>query len=266
MPLTKEQFQRYARNIAIPKLGARGQEKLLESKALIVGLGGLGSSCAYYLAAAGIGTIGLVDFDSVELDNLQRQILYITEDIGRRKVKVAGERLSKLNPGININAYQEKISGNNILDLVGGYDLLIECSDNYLTKYMLNDAAIIANKPFFYAAVARFEGQALTVLPKQSACLRCLFPRPPAQEEVMSPKETGILGTVAGMVGLIQANEVIKYILKVGKLLTNKLLIFNSLNMEIKKIKLKPNSNCLVCGVNPTIKEIKDKKKILAFG
>jgi len=228
---------------------------------LIVGAGGLGSSCAYYLVAAGIGKIGLVDFDSVTIDNLQRQILYTTKDIGRLKVESAKEKLIALNPDVNIFVYKEKVFQDNVLDIVKDYDLLIECSDNYLTKYILNDTAIIAAKPFFYAAVARFEGQIITVLPGESACLRCLFPHPPSGDEIVSPKETGILGTVAGIVGLMQANEAIKYILQIGKLLTNTLLIFDSLSVSIKKVKIRRDSSCSACGKNPTRGAAKDSKK-----
>jgi len=260
MALSQEQLTRYQRNIVIPDIGEKGQEKLLNSKVLIVGTGGLGSSCAYYLAAAGIGKIGLVDFDSVELDNLQRQILHATRDIGKLKVESAKNKLNNLNPKIEIISHKVKLSSENILDIVKDYDLLVECSDNFLTKYLLNDTSVLTGKPLFYAAVSRFEGQAITILPKKTACYRCLFPKLPSEDEFISSKDAGILGAVAGIIGLIQANEVLKYVLNIGELLTNKLLTFDSLTTTLKKIKAQPNSNCPVCGKNPTIKGITSNK------
>jgi len=256
MALSQEQLTRYQRNIVIPAIGDKGQEKLLSSKVLIVGTGGLGSSCAYYLAAAGIGKIGLVDFDLVELDNLQRQILHATRDIGKSKVTSAKDKLNNLNPEIEIVPHKVKLSSENILDIVKDYCLLVECSDNFLTKYLLNDTSILTKKPLFYAAVLRFEGQAMTILPGETACYRCLFPKPPSEDEFISPKDAGILGAVAGTIGLIQANEVLKYILNIGELLTNKLLTFDSLTTTFKKVKAKANPNCPVCGNNPTIRGI----------
>ncbi len=260
MALSQEQLTRYRRNITIPAIGSKGQEKLLNSKVLIIGTGGLGSSCAYYLAAAGIGKIGLVDFDLVELDNLQRQILHATRDIGKSKVISAKDKLNNLNPEIEITPHKVKLSSENILDIVKDYLLLVECSDNFLTKYLLNDTAILTKKPLFYAAVLRFEGQAMTILPRQTACYRCLFPKPPSENEFISPKDAGILGAVAGTIGLVQANEVLKYILNIGELLTNKLLTFDSLATTFKKIKVQPNPSCPVCGQNPTIREITGSK------
>lgn len=262
MALSQEQLARYRRNIVIPAIGSKGQEKLLSSKVLIIGTGGLGSSCAYYLAAAGIGKIGLVDFDSVELDNLQRQILHATRDIGKPKVESAKDKLNNLNPGIEIIPHKVKLSPDNILGIVKGYDFLVECSDNFLTKYLLNDTSIFTKKPLFYAAVLRFEGQAMTILPQKTACYRCLFPKPPSEDEFISPKDAGILGTVAGIIGLVQANEVLKYILNIGELLTNKLLTFDSLTTTFKKIKVKANPNCPVCGQNPTIKGITSNEEL----
>lgn len=250
MALNQEQLVRYQRNIVIPAIGNKGQNKLLNSKVLIVGTGGLGSSCAYYLAAAGIGKIGLVDFDLVELDNLQRQILHATSDIGKTKVESAKAKLSNLNPEIEIITHKVKLSSENILDIVAGYDLLVECSDNFSTKYLLNDTSILTKKPLFYAAVLRFEGQAMTIIPKKSACYRCLFPKPPSEDEFISPKDAGILGAVAGIIGLVQATEVLKYILNIGELLTDKLLTFDSLATTFKKIKVKANPKCPVCGTS----------------
>ena len=258
MTLTKEQLQRYARNIIIPDIGAAGQEKLLKAKMLIVGAGGLGSSASFYLAAAGVGKIGLIDSDVVESDNLQRQILHTNDDIGKKKVDSAKEKLNRLNPGIEVFTYSEEISCSNVLNIISGYDLVLECSDNFSTKYLLNDSCVIAGKPLFYAAVLRFEGQAITILPRKSACLRCVFSHPPKEGELISPKEAGILGAVAGLGGVIQANEAIKYVIEAGTLLTGKLLVFDVLGVNFKKVKVQRNSKCLVCGQSPQINEIKE--------
>ena len=263
MPLTKEQLQRYARNIIISEIGEPGQAKLLKTKVLIVGLGGLGSPCAYYLAAAGVGRIGLVDFDLVDLDNLQRQILYTVEDIGKLKVESAKEKLNKLNPEIEVIAYKEKLLPANVLNIIKDFDLVVECSDNFATKYLLNDACVLSNKSFFYAAVTRFEGQVMSIVPGESACLRCAFPHPPGQGKFLSPKESGILGSVAGTIGLMQTNEVLKYILGIGELLLNNFLIFNILFLSFDKVKISKDIKCPVCGQNPIIKDITDSKEIL---
>ncbi|UCC95252.1 MAG: ThiF family adenylyltransferase [Candidatus Omnitrophota bacterium] len=258
MDLSEEQLQRYKRNIVIPGIGVAGQRKLLNAKVLIVGAGGLGSSCALYLAAAGIGTIGIVDFDSVELDNLQRQILHTTSDLGKLKAESAQEKLQGLNTDIQVIPYSCKVSSSNVAEIIDDYDALVECSDNFSTKYLLNDASVLMGKPFFYAAVLRFEGQAMTILPSKSSCYRCVFPQTPPISAAPSTQEAGILGAVAGTLGIIQATEVVKYFLGIGKLLTNTLLIFDALNVDFRKVKVQQNPACPACGVNPTIRNLYD--------
>jgi len=245
--LSQEQLQRYARNIIIPEIGKAGQENLLAAKVLIAGCGGLGSACAYYLAAAGCGTIGVADFDTVDLDNLQRQILHTTKDVGILKVDSAKKKLTDINPDIKINCYQERLSKTNISNIINDYDLLVECSDNFSTKYLLNDMAVSAKKPLFYAAVSKFEGQATTIMPDLSACLRCIFNEEPKEKDLISPKDSGILGPVAGIGGLIQANEVIKYVLGLGQLLTDTIFSFDVLSMDFKKIGVKKDPDCSIC-------------------
>jgi len=263
MSFTKEQLQRYARNIIIPEIGESGQVKLSQAKVLIVGLGGLGSSCTYYLAAGGVGKIGLVDFDLVDLDNLQRQIIHTTEDIGRLKVESAKEKIKKLNPEIEIITYKEKLLASNVLNTIKDFDLVVECSDNFATKYLLNDACVLGKKSFFYAAVTRFQGQLMSIIPGESACLRCAFPQAPDQGKFLSPKESGILGSVAGTMGLMQANEVLKYILGIGESLLNNFLIFDILSLNFNKVKINKDTKCPVCGLKPIIRDIKDSKEIL---
>ena len=249
MALTNEQFERYKKNIVIPAIGSKGQEKLLNSKVLIVGVGGLGSSCAFYLAAAGIGRIGIVDFDSVETENLQRQILYTVNDVGELKVESARRRINEFNPGIEVVPYKIKVSSKNDLDIINDYEVIVECSDNLSTKYLVNDACVSKNKPLVYAAGIMFEGQAMTILPGSSACYRCVFPNAPSEKNLfMETGEIGTLGAVAGVLGVIQSNEVIKYILNIGELLTNKLLIFDSLSLEFRKVEARRSPCCPVCG------------------
>ena len=258
MNLNDSQIERYSRQIILPEIGGKGQEKLLSAKVLIIGTGGLGSPCAYYLAAAGVGTLGLVDSDNVELNNLNRQILHNTQNVGKPKVKSAEEKLKLLNPDIKINPYQIRLTSENILDIIRDYDFIIDGSDNFPTRYLVNDCCVISNKPYSHAGVLRFDGQAITVLPKESACFRCLFPEPPPPDAVPSCQQAGILGTVAGILGLIQATEAIKFILGKGELLKGKLLVFNALEMSFRKINVPRNKNCPVCGDNPTITKLID--------
>jgi len=224
-------------------VGESGQKKLLKAKVLIIGCGGLGSPCAYYLAGAGIGEIGLVDPDSVEISNLQRQILHFMKDIGRKKVESAREKLEAVNSDDPV-----RLTPENIGDVIKKYDIIVDASDNFPTKYLINDACVKTGKPYSHAAVLKFEGQATTVIPRQGPCYRCIFPEPPPAGMVPSPREAGILGTVAGVLGMIQATEVLKYILGKGELLTGKLIIFNALEMNFRKLDVKRNVNCPVCG------------------
>ncbi len=258
MDFTDEQIERYSRQIILSEVGGKGQEKLFQSKVLIIGCGGLGSPAAYYLAAAGVGKIGLVDSDKVELNNLQRQILHFTNDVGRPKVESAKEKLIAINPDVEIVTYELRINSQNIMDIIKDYDFIIDGSDNFPTRYLVNDACILANKPFSHAGILKFDGQTITIIPKEGPCYRCLFPEPPPPGMVPSCQQAGIIGGVAGILGTIQATEAIKYILGTGELLVGKLLIFNALEMNFRKLKIKRNPNCPVCGDNPTVTQLID--------
>jgi adenylyltransferase/sulfurtransferase len=255
MVLGESQIRKYSRNIAINEIGKRGQKKLLKAKVLIVGAGGLGSSCSFYLACAGIGRIGIVDSDIVEIENLQRQILHTTADLGKPKVESAKNKLKSLNPEIEVIPYKCKVSVENVFDLIKNYDIVVDCSDNFHTKYLLNDACVIVKKPFVYAAVLRFEGQLMFVFPSKTACYRCAFLNPPPAGTFITTQQAGIIPTVAGIMGLFQANEVLKYFLNIGNLLANELLILDLLNLSFRKVKIKRNSKCLVCAKHPKIKK-----------
>ncbi len=258
MALNDNQIERYSRQIILKEIGGKGQEKLLNSKVLIIGAGGLGSPCAYYLCAAGIGEIGIVDSDNVELNNLQRQILHFTEDVGRAKVDSAEEKLKRLNPDVKIKKYKVRLDSKNIMEIIDEYDLIVDGSDNFPTRYLVNDACVLRKKVLFHAGILRFEGQAITIIPGESACYRCLFPEPPPPGFVPSCQEAGIIGVVAGILGLIQANEVIKYILGIGQLLKNQLLVFNAIDSSFRKVKVRKDPDCIICGENPSLKELID--------
>jgi len=262
MKFTEEQIERYSRQIILNEIGGNGQQKLLNSKVLIIGCGGLGSPAAYYLAAAGIGFLGLLDSDNAELSNLNRQILHFTKDVGKPKVKSAEEKIRALNPDVNIKIYHNRINSTNILEIIKDYDFIIDGSDNFPTKFLINDACVLAKKAYSHAGVLRFEGQSMTYVPEKSACYRCLFPEPPPQGLIPNCQQAGILGTVAGFFGLIQATEAIKYLLGFGELLSGKLLNVNLLTMEARKINIKKNNNCLICGQNRKIDKLIDYELI----
>jgi len=258
MEFTEEQIERYSRQIILPEVGGKGQEKLLKAKVLIIGCGGLGSPAAYYLAAAGVGKIGLVDSDKVELNNLQRQILHFSKDVGKVKTESAKEKLQMLNSDVEITTHPLRLTSENILEIVKNYDIIIDGSDNFPTRYLVNDACFFLNKPLSSGAILRFDGQATTILPKKGPCYRCLYPEPPEPGLIPSCQEAGILGAVAGIIGLIQTNEVLKLILGIGNLLVSKLLIFNALRMDISVLSIQRNKNCPLCGEKPTIKKLID--------
>ncbi len=258
MKLTDEQIERYSRQIILPDVGGKGQEKLLKGSVLIIGAGGLGSPAALYLACAGVGKIGIVDSDKVELNNLQRQILHSTDDVGRPKSESAKERLNNINGDVEVVPYHTRITSKNILDIIKGYDIIVDGSDNFPTRYLVNDACVISKKPLSHGGIFRFDGQAITILPGESACYRCLFHEPPPPGLVPSCQEAGILGAVAGIIGVIQANEALKYILGIGELLTGSLLVFNALDSSFRKVKVPMNPDCPVCGKNPAITELID--------
>lgn len=258
MNFTNEQLERYSRQIVLKEVGGKGQEKLLKAKVLIIGAGGLGSPAALFLAAAGVGTIGLADSDAVELSNLQRQIIHQTKDIGKAKVLSAQETIGEMNPDVNVVTYQELVTAANILRIINNqsYDFVIDGTDNFPTKFLINDACVLAKKPFSHAGVLQFYGQTMTYLPEKSPCFRCVFKSPPPPSATPTCKEAGILGVTAGVLGVIQATEAIKYILGAGQLLTGKLLTYDALDMTFGKINLSDNNQCPVCGNNPVITAI----------
>ena len=260
MSFTNEQLERYSRHIILKEVGVKGQKKLLESKVLIVGTGGLGAPAAFYLAAAGIGTIGLVDYDAVELSNLQRQIIHLTKDVGKPKVQSGAETIRELNSDVEVKTYQEWVQASNILDIIHdqGYDFIIDGTDNFPAKFLINDACVLAEKAFSHAGIIRFEGQTMTYVPGEGPCYRCVFQAPPPPEAVPTCKQAGVLGVMGGIIGTIQATEAIKYILGIGELLSGKLLTYNALTMEFRKVKLAHNKKCPVCGEVRTITELID--------
>lgn len=260
MKYTNEQLERYSRHIILKNVGVKGQEKLLGSKVLIIGTGGLGAPAAMYLAAAGIGTIGLVDFDHVELSNLQRQIIHSTKDIGKPKVVSGKETIDEINPDVNVITYREWIDSQNITDMIKdqNYDFIIDGTDNFPAKFLINDACVLTGKPFSHAGIIRFEGQTMTYVPGKGPCYRCVFKNPPPPEAVPSCKQAGVLGVMGGIIGTIQATEAIKYVLGIGQLLNGYLLTFNALDMNFRKVKLSRNGNCQICGDSPTIRELID--------
>jgi len=240
--LTGDESVRYDRQIMIPGIGEEGQEKLKQAKAVIAGGGGLGSPAAIYLVAAGVGTIRIVDHDRVELSNLNRQVLHWDEDLGRKKVDSATEKLRKLNREVKIEAMEETITENTIAELVAGFDLIVDATDNLPTRYLLNKAAIDNNIPFFHGAVHGFEGRALTVIPGKTACLRCVY------RGLIPPEKFPVIGVTPAVIGCIQATEVIKYIVGIGKLLANRLLVYDGRNMRFSELVVKKNPNCEHCG------------------
>lgn len=259
MAFSNEQLERYSRHIILKEVGVKGQKKLLNAKVLIIGAGGLGAPCAMYLAAAGVGTIGIADADEVDLSNLQRQIIHATEDVGKPKVQSAKETINKMNPDVTVNTYHEFVSSENILEIIKDYDFIIDGTDNFPAKFLINDACVMAKKPFCHAGIIRFQGQLMTYVPGEGPCYRCVFKNPPPKDAVPTCKQAGVIGAMGGIIGSLQAMEAIKYITGTGELLTGYLLTFNALKMEFRKIKLpKPNGKCAVCGDEPTITELVD--------
>lgn len=245
--LSKEQKTRYSRHTLLPEVGEAGQVKLLDSKVLLVGAGGLGSPAALYLAAAGVGTIGIVDFDTVDASNLQRQILHSTHSIGQPKVESARETLQALNPDVKIEPYQERLSAHNVIEIMSGYDLVVDGGDNFPTRYLVNDASLHLRIPVVHGAIFRFEGQASVFHPYVGPCYRCLFPQPPPPELAPSCAEAGVLGVLPGIIGSIEAMEAIKLLLGIGEPLTGKLLTYDALTQEFRQLKLRRNPECPAC-------------------
>lgn len=260
MNLNEQQIERYSRHIILNDVGLEGQEKILSGKVLIVGTGGLGAPAALYLAAAGVGTIGLVDSDDVELSNLQRQVIHFTPDLGKPKVLSAKEKIAAINPDVNVITYKTRLYSGNITDIIKGYDFIIDGTDNFAAKFLINDACVLSGKPFSHGGILRFDGQAMTYLPGE-ACYRCVFKAPPPKNAVPTCSQAGILGAVAGMLGAIQAAEALRFLIGKGELLTNRLLIFNALDMKFRQANFKKNPDCPVCGKNPSIKELIDEEQ-----
>jgi len=255
--LSKEQLSRYSRQIILEELGVAGQRRLMDSKVLVVGAGGLGSPSSLYLAAAGIGTLGIVDGDQVDLSNLHRQILHFTHDIGRPKTQSARRTLEDVNPDVTVVPYQTTLTSENALEIIGQYDLVINGSDNFPTRYLVNDACVLLGKPLIDASILKWEGQATVFLPGRG-CYRCLFPTPPPPGSVPSCAEGGIVGAVAGFMGTLQAVEAVKVLLGVGESLANRLLLFDALQGEVRALRWSRNPACPVCGDAPTITEYVD--------
>lgn len=254
----EEEIKRYSRHILLPEVGGKGQKKINGARVLLVGAGGLGAPVGYYLAAAGVGHIGIMDGDHVELSNLQRQIVHSTEDVGRNKAVSEQEALVALNPGIEVMTFQERATSENILDIMADYDMVVDGSDNFPTRYLVNDACVLTRKPLSHGAVFRFHGQAMTIVPGEGPCYRCLFREPPPPGMVASCQEAGVLGVLPGLIGLIQATEVLKLILGIGKVLNGRLLTYEALDMEFKSIRVRRDPGCPVCGDHPTIKSLID--------
>ena len=258
IPFTDDQIERYSRHIILPEVGGDGQRKLLASKLLIIGAGGLGSPAGLYLAAAGVGTIGIVDSDAVELSNLQRQVLHATSCLGRAKCLSAKDTMENLNPDVQVVPYQQRLTSANAMEIIGGYDVVLDGSDNFPTRYLVNDACVMAAKPLCHAGIFRFEGQVTTIVPGRGPCYRCLYPEPPPPGLVPSCQEAGILGVTAGVVGLLQATEAAKLILGIGELLVGRLLLYSALDASFRDVRVPRRSDCPVCGENPTITKLID--------
>ncbi|MFL6469154.1 MAG: molybdopterin-synthase adenylyltransferase MoeB [Pyrinomonadaceae bacterium] len=256
--LSNEEIARYSRHLILPEVGLEGQRKLKNARVLTIGTGGLGSPLGLYLAAAGVGTIGIVDFDVVDSSNLQRQIIHGTKDVGRPKIESARERLQDINPNTKVEAYETRLTSENALELFKEFDVIVDGTDNYPTRYLVNDASVLTGKPNVYGSIFRFEGQASVFWADKGACYRCLYPEPPPLGLVPSCAEGGVLGVLPGIVGTIQANEVIKVILGAEGILLNRLLLFDAWKMTFRQLKLRKDPNCPLCGENQTIKELID--------
>lgn len=254
---TDEQLKRYSRHIILKQVGGKGQRKLLQAKVLVVGAGGLGSPSALYLAAAGVGTIGIVDFDTVDYSNLQRQILHNTASIGKPKVVSAAETIKALNPDVTVVQHQVQLKSDNAMEIISKYDMVVDGSDNFPTRYLINDAAYFAGKPLVHGGILLFEGMSTVFIPGKG-CYRCLHPVPPPPGAIPSCQEAGVLGVLPGIIGCIQANEAIKQILDVGTPLVNRLIFFDALDMSFREVNFRRNPRCPLCGDNPTIKGLVD--------
>ena len=258
MQFSEDQISRYSRHILLPEVGGKGQKKIAKARIFVVGAGGLGSPVALYLAAAGVGTIGLIDSDVVDLSNLQRQVLHHTPDVSRPKVLSAKEKILAINPDVMVETYEDRLTSQNALELFQNYDVIIDGVDNFPAKFLINDACFFANKPLVHGGILRFDGRLFTIIPNQSACFRCIFKNPPPPGLVPSCQEAGIIGVVAGIIGTLQATEALKLVLGIGRPLTDRILDFDARTTQFREIRTKRNLNCQLCGPNPTITELFD--------
>ncbi len=256
--LTNDEILRYSRHLIMPEVGMEGQQKLKAARVLCVGTGGLGSPLALYLAAAGVGTLGLVDFDVVDFTNLQRQIIHTTNDVGRPKLDSAAEKIAAINPFVEVHKFETRLTSANALDIIRQFDIVADGTDNFPTRYLVNDACVLTGKPNVYASIFRFEGQASVFATEHGPCYRCLYPEPPPPGLVPSCAEGGVLGILPGLLGVIQATEVIKLILGSGDPLIGRLLLVDALGMKFRELRLRKNPECPVCGTNPTVRELID--------
>jgi molybdopterin/thiamine biosynthesis adenylyltransferase len=254
---SEEQARRYSRHLVLPEVGDEGQRRMLQSRVLLVGVGGLGSPAALYLAAAGVGTLGLVDFDEVDISNLQRQIAHHIHDLGRPKVDSAAEAIADINPEVRVERHREGLSTANALEIIAGYDVIMSTCDNFPTRYLVNDACVLTGRPMVEASVFRFDGQ-VTVFSPGQGCYRCLYPEPPPPGTLPPAAQTGLLGVLPGIIGTLQAMEAIKLLLGIGKSLVGRLLVFDALTMEFRTLRIRRNPSCPVCGDKPTITALID--------
>jgi sulfur-carrier protein adenylyltransferase/sulfurtransferase len=266
MSLSQEEILRYSRHLIMPEVGVDGQEKLKNASILLIGCGGLGSPLGQYLSAAGIGRLGLVDFDVIDFTNLQRQVMFGTEDVGKPKVEASKARIAQINPNVQVTTYRSKLTSDNVLDIFKDYDIIIDGTDNFPTRYLVNDACVFLKKPNVYGSIFRFEGQATIFWGEKGPCYRCLYPEPPPPGMVPSCAEGGVLGILPGLIGLIQATEAIKLILGKGDPLISRLLLFNALDMKFREVKLQKDPDCPVCSKNPSITQLIDYEQFCGIG
>ena len=264
--LSNEEVKRYSRHLIMPEVGVQGQKKLKGASVLLIGTGGLGSPLGLYLASAGIGRIGIVDFDVVDFTNLQRQVMYTTQDVGKPKIQAAKERMQAINPYITIETHETRLSSDNAMDILKNYDVVVDGTDNFPTRYLVNDACVLLGKPNVYGSIFRFEGQASVFDASRGPCYRCLYPEPPPPGLVPSCAEGGVLGILPGIIGTIQATETMKLILGTGEPLIGRLLLFNALKMRFRELKLRKNPTCALCGSNPTITKLIDYQEFCGLG
>lgn len=259
--LSEHEIERYSRHLILQNIGVEGQMKIKKSKIFIVGMGGLGSPAALYLAAAGVGRLGIADVDEVDISNLGRQIIHFTGDVGKLKVDSGEEKIKSLNPNVDVKKYSLRLKADNVLDCLKDYDFVIDGTDNFSSKFLINDACVKLGKPYSHGGILRFTGQTMTVVPEESACYRCVFKSPPPPDAVPTCASAGVLGSVAGMLGTIQATEALKFVTDTGKLLKNCILHFDSEEMEFRKVNVKKNEKCTVCGKDAESIQLRDEEE-----